>query len=213
MSKQRSFNLETIDDLGSSDFNYFYDNVLGSKHFIVFVHAPWCHHCVDFKPKVEAAHTVATKKHNEHILVKISDEPFRHLTESHADTPLGKLLNANVRGFPTLAHVTPSPQDIKMFSGDRDDNTLLEMFLQQTVKDREPKAKKVVKPKPTVKAPIKSETAKPKTAVKAPKSDTVTKKVTKPKSIVKAPKTEKKTKVSTPKSKPKSKPKPKAKTI
>jgi thiol-disulfide isomerase/thioredoxin len=153
--------IDKTSDLKSDMFGKFASKIT-KMSFILLVHAPWCGHCQMLKPKLEEA--INASKDLKVTLVKISDEPYTHLTNTHPQHPLTRLLTSTVSGFPTLMHVrshqTPEKTAMiyKMFEGERATPQLKAFIKDHADKVKASKTTKTTKPKsksPTPKPKIK----------------------------------------------------------
>jgi thiol-disulfide isomerase/thioredoxin len=157
--------INNTSDLKSEAFSKFASTITKIS-FILLVHAPWCGHCQMLNPKLDEA--VNASKDKKVMLVKISDEPYSHLTSAHPQHPLSRLLASTVSGFPTLMHVraheTPDKTSMiyKMFEGERD-TPQLKAFIKDHAKKTKPKPKKAAK---TVRFTLPEKTPKPKSPSK-----------------------------------------------
>lgn len=95
-------------------FRYFLENIITKQPFVLIITAPWCGHCVHFKPEImksmkkfKAQKPVPSKtskggsSKNNKVILHLSDETMQHITQAHGNTVLGQLLSQNVNGFPT----------------------------------------------------------------------------------------------------------------
>jgi len=100
--------------LSKYPFKYFLEDVLTKQPFVLIVTAPWCGHCVHFKPEIaKSMKTLKAKKpvssttkkggnvKKNKVILHLSDDTMQHITQSHSNSVLGKLLSQNVNGFPT----------------------------------------------------------------------------------------------------------------
>lgn len=136
--------IDKTSDLKTDVFGKFASKITNIP-FILLVHAPWCGHCQMLKPKLDAA--INASKDKRVTLVKISDEPYSHLTSAHPQHPLSRLLASTVSGFPTLMHVrsheTPEKTSMvyKVFEGERDTPQLKAFIKEHAEKVKAAKAK------------------------------------------------------------------------
>ena len=70
------------------------DHVGKNGKYVLYLTAPWCGHCKALKPFLEELHEHLKKNKKQHFIVHIDDK-------HHSD--LGKIININVEGYPTIA--------------------------------------------------------------------------------------------------------------
>lgn len=168
--------IDSTADLQSEAFGKFASQATRTS-FILLVHAPWCGHCQMLKPRLDAA--ISASKGVKGLLVKISDEPYTHLTSTNPNHPLSRLMSSTVSGFPTLMHVrshsTPEKTSMiyKHFEGQREVPELKAFINDHASKPKSAKSKPKSKPSSTTSTKPISSKSKP----------TSTKSSTKPKTL------------------------------
>lgn len=130
--------------LKSATFQYFVENVLGLQPFILIVTAPWCGHCVQFKPEIKktldgikASNVPYKGKEPCVYILHLSDETMQHIVSHHRQSLLGQVVAQNVNGFPTCLLASTINKSNKMnilhFEGERTSQNL-HKFVERAVR-------------------------------------------------------------------------------